>query len=240
MLGDTADFAARLKRLIPRRWTADTAPALDAVLSGFGSAWATLYGILSYAKLQTRIATATDTWLDMISFDFLGRSFWRRKAEPDQSFSARLRKEIFRPRGTRGALALKLTDLTGRAPVIFEPANASDTGGWGSLGMTQGMGMAYGGKFAAGVGGYGSIALPSQAFVTAFRARGGGIPDVMGVYLGQGWAGGGIGSLTSGASGSLMVASLSMSQGQITDTDIQAAIVSVAPAASIIWTRITN
>src|SRR6185437_14095103 len=175
MIGDAADFAARIKRLLPRRWFADAAPVLDAVLTGFGSAWAILYGMTSYARLQIRIATSTDSFLDMTALDFFGRAFWRRKAEPDASFSQRLRLEVFRPRATRAALDLALTDLTGKHPQIFEPGRPGDTGSWGYLGMTAGSGMMYGGPFLAGVGGYGSLALPFQVFVTAHRATGGGI-----------------------------------------------------------------
>ncbi len=241
MTGDQADLVGRLKAVLPQRWFANTTtglpsntPVLDGVLNGLASAWASIVALLNYADLQSRIATATDVFLDMIAFDFFGGRFNRRAGEPDASFSARIRAEIIRPRGTRAAVSQVLTDLTGHAPIIFEPANATDTGGYGFIGMTVGTGLEYGGTGVAGAGGWGSLALPFQAFVTAYRATGGGIAIVAGYYTGSGWAGGGYGV------GAIEWATLGMSQGQITDTDIDNAIVSVLPVATIAWTRITN
>jgi len=247
--GDQSDIVGRLKAVLPQRWFANTTtglptntPVLDGVLNGLANAWSAIVALLNYADLQSRIATATDVFLDMIAFDFFAGRFYRRKGEPDAVFSARIRAEIIRPRATRAAVSQVLTDLTGHAPIIFEPANATDTGGVGWLGMTVGTGLAVGGAGFAGVGGAGSLALPFQCFVTAFRATGGGIANVMGVYTGTGWAGGGVGTLSDGgtSAGAIEVGTLSMSQGQITDADIENAIVSVLPVATIAWTAITN
>ena len=183
--------------------------------------------MLAYANLQSRIATATDVFLDMIALDFFNGRIARKSGEPDAALSLRIRREILRPRNTRAAIVQVLTDLTGKVPIIFEPANATDTGGIGFTGMTVGSGLGIG-----IAGGIGSLALPYQAFITAYRSTGGGIPSVMGVYLGSGWAGGGVGI------GAIEVGTLAMSQGQITDVDINAAITSVLPAATIAWVNI--
>ena len=72
MVGDQNDFIARLKALLPRGWFAETAPVLTGTLAGLSAALAQVYGLISYARLQTRIVTATDAFLDLISFDFFG------------------------------------------------------------------------------------------------------------------------------------------------------------------------
>ncbi len=79
-------------------------------------------------------------------------------------------------------------------------------------------------------GGWGSLMLPFQCFVTAFRSQGSGIANV----AGYGQSAGGYGT------GAIEYAALAMITGQITDTDITRAIAGVMPVSSIAWTRITN
>ena len=234
--GDQADMVGRLRATLPSRWFANTqtgaatnTPYLDGILNGLAWGWAWFFSLFAYANLQSRIATATDIFLDIIALDFFAGRTARKQGELDTPFSARIQREIIRPRATRASITRALTDLTGRVPVVFEPANATDTGGIGFTGMTAGTGLGIG-----LAGGVGSLALPFQGFVTAYRAVGGGIPGVMGVYTGTGWAGGGIGV------GAIEIASLSMSLGQITDADIYTAVASVLPAATICWTKIIN
>ena len=60
-----------------------------------------------------------------------------------------------------------LEHLTGFSPLIFEPANAGDTGAYGAIAVgstTAFLGLAYG-----TVGGWGTLQLPFQFFVTARR-----------------------------------------------------------------------
>ena len=155
-----------------------TTPVLDAVLAGPAWVMAQSYSLLQYVKLQTRISTATDRFLDFISRDFFGTRLGRRVAENDTSFRARIKKEILRPRATRAALTLALVDLTAKAPAIFEPTNPYDAGGYGRSGMTVGTGLGYG-----LAGGYGSLQLPFQVFVGAYRpSTNGGIASVAGYY----------------------------------------------------------
>ena len=216
MTGDADDFVQRLKAVLPPHWFGDTTPVLDAVLTGLATAWTWLYGMLTYARVQTRIATATDDWLDMISQDFFGARLPRRSGEADDSFRQRILLEIRRPRATRPALIEALTDLTGRTPVIFEPARPADTGAWN---LALGYGAA---------GAWGSLSLPCQCFVTAFRPLGSGIANL------AGWGAGGWGV------GASAYASLSMVQGQVTDADIYAAVAGTLPAAVTAWTQISN
>jgi hypothetical protein len=236
--GDTDDMAARIRAVLPTGWfptsapgAASSTPVLDGVLTGLGSAWAAMYALFTYAKSQTRIATATGFFLDLIAFDFFGNSLLRRSGEIDAAFQARIRSNIFAPHGTRAALALVLTNLTGRSPVIFEPANTQDTGGYGTESQGGG-GIGY-----CVAGGYGSLQLPFQCFVTAFRPIVGGIAQVAGyadiatnTFPGAGAYG----------VGAIEYADLGMAGTQVTDAEIDAAIAAVMPAATIAWTRISN
>ena len=77
---------------------------------------------------------------------------------------SRISTALNRERGTRAAVVSAVLDATGQAPAIFEPARTQDTGGWGGAG---GAAFAYG-----AAGGWGSLALPFQLFVTAYRPQG--------------------------------------------------------------------
>ena len=224
MTGDSQDMAGRLRAVLPARWYPDEAPILDAVLQGLGWAWAWCYGLLGYVRAQTRVATATDVWLDIVAADFFGTSLVRAPGQDDAALRRRIQLELFRDRATRAALSRTLLDLTGRPPVIFEPARTTDTGGYASA-AAAGTGLGYG-----VAGGWGSLDLPFQCFVTAFRPNGSGIATV----AGWGDPAGGYGS------GAVQYASLAMVQGQVTDADIAGAIAAVMPAASIAWVQISS
>jgi len=231
--GDTTDMLGRVKALMPR-WFSDSAPVLDALLSGLAYAKSFIYQLLGYAKLQTRIKTATDGWLDIMAADFFGTALRRQAGQTDASFRSRIFSNMFRERATRNGLITLLTDLTGRAPQLYELQRALDTGCYGQgFGSNSGYGVA---------GRYGSMLLPFQAFVTVYRPAGTGIPLVTGYYsLGAGGYGaGGYGLTALGAPyGYAEYASLVMAQG-LTDADIYGAIDSVKPAGTILWTSILN
>jgi len=214
--GDQNDISGRIRALLPR-WFPTVTPILDGLLAGPASALAFAYSLLSYARLQTRRATVSGGFVDMLAWDFFGPRFQRKRNEPDATFNARIGSEVFRPRATRAALTRALVDLTGNAPAIFEPARPGDAGGYG---------MAGGGYGCAG--GYGSLLYPFQAFVTAYRPLGSGIPNVNGYGGGNG--GYGVGAIE-WADPSLII-------GAVADADIYAAVDSVKPAATIIWTQI--
>jgi hypothetical protein len=218
MAGDLPDMLARLKGTLPTNWFADATPMLDGLLTGLAQIWSCLHGQLGFVRQQTRIATATAGFLDAISSDFLGAALPRRLSEPDAAFRTRIQQELTRERNTRQALISVLTDLTARVPLVFEPARPADTGAWGGP-------LGYG-----SAGGYGSLALPFQCFVTAYRNQGSGIAQVAGYADPVGGYGVGI----------LEYGSLAMIRGQITDADINAAIARVMPVSTIAWTSISN
>jgi hypothetical protein len=213
MTGDTTDITARIKAVLPTGWFPDETPILDSVLTGLASAWASLYALLATVRLQSRIATASDQFLDGASIDFFGANLPRRSQEPDAAFRTRIQQELVRDHGTRAAVVSMLTDLTGRAPTLFEPARITDTGAYATPGFAYGA-----------AGAWGSLDLPFQVFVVARRAQGAAIANIAGY----------------GTPGPLARASLSLVSGQVTDADIYAAIASVMPTASTAWTSITN
>lgn len=220
-IGDQSDITSRLQQLIPNGWfTNGLVPLRDALLTGAANALAFVYSLLDYVRQQTRIATASDGFLDMIAADFFGAALVRRAGQTDASFRAAISAAMFRERGTRNAIIKVLEQITGRTPIVFEPMRPADTGGYG--GPTIGYGVA---------GGYGSMLLPMQTFVTAYRPVGTGIPTV---------AGYGISTAGYGVASQGEYASLSMVQDGATDADIYAAIDSVKPATYIVWARISG
>ena len=243
-IGDQSDALKRLQTLLPRRWFGDfsNTPVINGVLTGFAWCIAWVYQLIQYAALQTRIKTATDGFLDMISADFFGMALPRSFNQSDASFRARIIANLLRERATRRGLIQVLIDITGRTPIVFEPLRPLDTGAYGLL---YGYGAA---------GGYGSNLLPFQAFVTAFRPTGTGIPNVAGygvinsITVGSGydlWGNfvpaqivGNVGGY--GVPSQLEYGSLSQIKGNVLDSDIYAAIDSVKPVGTIIWTHISS
>ena len=213
MTGDPPDIATRLKAVLPTRWFPDDSPVLNTVLLGLATAWASMHSLLATAAFQSRIATATGTFLDGASGDFFGGRLPRRIGELDGAFSVRIQQELVRERTTRAALVSVVEDLTGTAPTIFEAARVSDTGGYATSVFAYGA-----------AGAWGNLNLPFQVFVTVKRAQGAGIANLAGY----------------GTPGPLARASLASVTGQVKDADIYAAIASVMPTATRAWTRITN
>jgi len=218
--GDTTDLGARIKATLPP-WFGDSNPILSALVAGLSAALANFYSLYLYAQLQTRIKTATDGWLDMIAADFFGLRITRKANQTDASFRSLIIANLFRERATRKALIQVLTDLTGRAPVVIEPQRPADCGAYGV--PTSGYGVA---------GFYGSTLLPAQAFVIAYRPATAGIPNI------AGYGNSPAAYRTPSQGGEY--ASLSMIIGQVTDADIYAAIDSVKPVGTVIWTTIKS
>lgn len=221
--GDQNDMLSRLSGLVPTGWFTDGYAAIrDAVLAGAAWGLAFIHSALDYARAQTRIATATGGWLDVIAGDFFGDTLLRKANQTDASYRAAIIANLIRERGTRAAIIAVLLQLTGRVPVIFEPQRPIDVGGYGAA---YGYGVA---------GGYGSRLLPMQAFVTAYRPSGGGVANVAPYGNPGGSTGGGYGV------GSVEYASLADLRGQVTDGDIYNAVNAVRPAVYTLWVRIID
>jgi len=222
--GDQEDFSKRIKSTLPTGWfgdiTPDSWPVIHALIQGPAYVLAFVFSLIVYAKAQTRIRTATDGWLDIISQDYLGNALPRKMGEADEAFRTRILINIFRERVTRESVRKIIFDITGRNPLIFEPSRPADTGGYGTNSLGYGL-----------AGGYGSTLLPYQAFITAYRPTGTGIP----LIAGYGVSTGGYGVPSRAA-----YASLGDVMGQVADADIYAAIDSVMPAGTIAWTQITT
>lgn len=218
-IGDSADFLDRLKRLIPKGWFSDTAPYRDALLGAMGDQLSTAYALLYFAKLQTRIATATGAFLDLVAFDYFGLRLRRKPYELDADFSTRIRNEILRPRLTRASMASALKNLTGNDPILFEPRRPEDTGGYRIGGVGYGV-----------AGGYGSLLLPYQGFITIER------PKSKGIALVGGYRTGALAYRTPSRS---EYASLADSGATVTDGEIYQTIEDTKAFGTTCWVRIT-
>ena len=120
-VGDKADQFGRIKALIPQNWFSDTAYYLDAIIWGFATVNTFIYSLIDYAKLQTRIKTASGGWLDLIASDFFGTGVYRARGQADDSFRNQIVINLFRERGTRASVSNVLIDITKIPPTIVEP-----------------------------------------------------------------------------------------------------------------------
>jgi hypothetical protein len=188
--GSASDILDRVKKLIPGRWFKWVAPYRDAVIGGLSDSAAWCYGLIGYARAQTRLATAYGVWLDIFAYDFLGRFLTRNNAA-DATFRALIRATILQERVTRAGMINAVTTLTGKTPWVFEPWNTFDTGAYSSPAAA---GPKYGSMgYGVGRGGYGSMQLPCQTFMKVTRTASSGIPNVAG--YGNPNAGYGLGSI---------------------------------------------
>jgi hypothetical protein len=222
------DIVKRLKSVLPARWFGEITPVLDTVLDGLAAGWDYLFEFLQYVRDQTRLSTATDVWLDLIAYDYFGAHVVRRTGQSDGAFRQSVLSELLRPRATRHAIMDAIFQSTCRLPIVFEPANTADTGGYGYSDMTVnpiGGGVGYGEG-----GGWGNLSLPYQSFVTAFRPIGNGIANISG----WGFYDGGYGS------GCLQYADIDMIQGHLSDDDILGKIKRTSPVGVVIWARIAS
>ena len=175
-IGSAADIVSRVKQLIPGRWFKWAAPNRDAVLGGLADSAAWCYGLIGYARAQTRLATAYGIWLDILAYDFLS-TFITRSGIDDNTFRRLIRATILQERVTRAGMVNAVTTLTGSAPWVFEPWNTYDTGAYSNSAIGQNYGsMGYG----VGRGGYGNMKLPGQTFLKVTRAAPSGVPGVAG------------------------------------------------------------
>lgn len=153
MVGDAVDMSGRLRSLLPTAWFADEAPVLDGMLAGAADMASVVHGHVDYARAQTRVATATGTWLDLIALDFFGHRLRRGGGEADPTFRSRIVAALFAPRATRRATSTAVEELGTGPPALFEPSRTADTGAW-NLALGYGVG-----------GGWGSLTMPFQVLV---------------------------------------------------------------------------
>ena len=221
-------IAHRMRALLPARWFGETTPTLNALIQGLAEGWVGQFSMLADVRKQSRLATVSGQWLDIAVKDYLGDRGARRPGQTDHSLREGLTRTLFQPRGTRAALGSALTRLTGRSPIIFEPADATDTGGYGPPAGQRG---GVGGGVAYGVAGrWGNLNLPFQVFVTAFRPPGRAVATV-----------GGWGVPAGGyRAGNLEYTNIQLIGGQVGDEAIRNEIVRVIPAGVIIWVRILS
>ncbi len=223
--GDTANILARLKSLLPTRWFGDPAPVLDSVAGGLSDGLAGTFGLIGYARAQTRIGTAAGSWLDLIAFDFFGLRFRRRSSQNDDSFRKAISQEIFRVRATRTGMAQAILDLTGVAPIIFEPANPRDTGAYGK----PTMGYSFAGR-------YGSLELVNQVYIDVCRPLGQGIP----LIGGYGSSAVGYAASSGAYEGRGEWTGIDQVDGPVTDLDIYRLVEAVRPIGVTVWTRLED
>ena len=206
-------MARRLTAMLPEGWFGDETPILSAILTGLGTSYAAFWSLLQAVITQSRIGTASGPFLDLIGADYFGPPFAREPAEQDDAFRARILGALLRPCATRSALAIAFEHLTGRIPTIFEPALTSDTGGYTIGGIGYGLG-----------GGWGSLSLPYQFFVTVYRPSGGGIAALAGY----------------GSGGVPVYGSLAMEIDEVSDATLRSALPPLLPAGITAWMRISN
>lgn len=223
MTGDQDDVFRRLKMVIPP-WFGDSTPILDALLTGVAYALSFVYSLWAYAKLQTRIKTATDGWLDMIAADFFGTMLLRSLGQSDDSFRNRILINLFRERATRPAMVKVLQEITGRTPIIFEPNRPLDTGA-----MNAPKSPGY-----CGVARMGSMAVPYTAMITAFR------PQATGVAAGGAFCRAPKVSALNTPRATSYTSSLSLVNQSASDADIYAAVAAVKPVGTVMWVAIKS
>ncbi|MFZ6727328.1 hypothetical protein ACO0K2_17690 [Undibacterium sp. MH2W] len=215
--GDQKDMLSRLLSVMPR-WFADSSPTLNALFNGLAYCLAYVHQWYCFAKQQTRIKTATGSFLDLIALDFFGLSLQRQPGQSDAQFLSNIQINMFQERGTRKGVSQILTNLTGRAPLIFEPSRPADTGAYGSNSIGYSLS-----------GGYGSLSLPYQAFVTAYRPITSGIPFVGGY---------GTPAAAYGVASATEYADVKMLQTPVTDAQIYQALDSAKCEGTVIWAQI--
>ena len=225
--GDTNDITSRLQSYLPRGWFGDwsEAPIIGGLLTGMASVFAVMYALVMFFRAQTRLGTSSGGWIDLWASDFLGTSLPRKPNESDASYIQRIQIAVFQKRATRPAMMAVLTQLTGRAPIIFEPNRPLDTG---CLGANTGVASF------CGVARMGSLACPYGALITAYR------PRVTGGSAGAAYCNAIMISALNTPLSQSYTGSLAAEVSAATDSDIIAAINATRPIGTNIGVAITN
>lgn len=216
--GDQNNIVSRLASVLPPSWFQSPSTNETGLLNGFANVAAYIYSLVSFAKNQTRIATASGFFLDLIALDYFGNYFRRKIGENDAVYSQAIRNEILIPRQTRGAIQSVVGNLTKSPVTIFEPWNANDSGGFN---------MRF--AFCEPTSAFGSNAYPYTIFVTAVEPPGAGIPSLSG--FGNTWSG--------FNSGAFYFADLSTVTGGVTNQNIYDAINQTRAAGITAWVNVS-
>lgn len=248
-----SDMVSRIQALLPFGWFGNgQTPVLTALLTGIAVMWVWLNNLIGYVADQGRITTATDVNLDMIAVDFFGPyGLLRKVGESDDAYRARILSLLLAPANTPGAVVQIIKDYFDVTATVFEPAQAGDTGAYGSgpaaqaasayfqqtgdtseyQGISQGLAWNT-------AGGYGSLALPYQAFVTLPQPLQNSLANVAG-YTGQ-VDGSYVGMPGGYDVGAIEWISLSDGNAIVTADEIYSLIASTMSAGTIAWTQITG
>lgn len=263
--GDQHDIARRLKEVIPPSWYPDPSTNEHGFLQGFASIASSLYGLISFSKLQMRLSTMSGIFIDLFAYDHLGRTITRKAGETDTAWRARVQAALLAERVTRNGMYKAILNLTGKAPLIFEQWNPGDTGAWASRNSpslntcffawgTRGNGVsgflngwpAVNGNSYGGAGAWGTRTMPNAVMMTVFR------PGLQGVPNRGGWAsrtsptnstlGGWASNLVAYTANSVLGAfawiSRSQTSGSVTDQDIYDLINVTKPLGVAVWTQL--
>lgn len=220
--GDLADIAGRFQARAPRSWFRRDAPVFSALAQGAGAVLAPVYATIQAVKAQQRVSTAAGLFLDMIAEEFFGPGGWPRLGgESDDAYRARITWALTAPRGTRDGMASMLRYLTGNEPLILEPTQPQDAGGYNGP---------------AGYGAtptWGSLNYPRQFFVRVFRRA------AQFATAPSAWNAAG-GPYVGGYNGPSGYGSLATLPGSLTDADIYALVEKWKPVGSIAWVNISS
>lgn len=137
---DSDQWATRILRLFPRKWSSKaarkTGGVLWAVFKSLGLQMEITNQNLVYVFFATRILTATGEALDRVAADFFKAVYGypqfveRAAGESDPSFRARIVQNLLMPGATRAAIIQMVTYFSGAAPRVIEPWRVQDTGAW--------------------------------------------------------------------------------------------------------------
>lgn len=220
--GSAQDVYNRLVSQIPTGWWGSDHFNLDTILAAFVDTGTFHYQQYLYVVLQTRIKTATEENLDIISKDFLGDELPRRDGEPDDSFRNRIIATLLQEKATRRGMINALYILTGIKPKIYEPWSPNDNGGYN---VYQKMGYSTQGH-------YGSGSYAYQAFIDVYVEPYQGMASYSGYnsYFGGYNAFGGLADLWYGGQ--------ELNTSVISDSDIYDLINLTKVYGTIIWVKI--
>lgn len=203
-------------------WFGSNTPVLDSILQGIAETDTFIHALKDFSKLQTRIQTATGFYLDYISKDFFGNKLPRHPGELDDQFRTRIFAYLIQERCTRLAFFVSIYFLTGQFPVLFEPWNPFDCGGYN---VPQATGYDIAGR-------YGSASYPYQGFVDVYVSDSIGMSNYSGYDITYG------GYSTYGGLSYLYYGGDSLLRKNVTDMDIYNLINAIKVYGTLIWVRI--